>query len=45
MGIVSNAPVSPSAQGGCDSQQYALYTKVSDYARVFLLEIEAKHRP
>ncbi|XP_063925673.1 modular serine protease-like [Zophobas morio] len=42
-GIVSVAPVSSNNVNGCDSSQYGLYTKVSNYIKSFILKILAKY--
>ncbi|XP_063908172.1 uncharacterized protein LOC135126226 [Zophobas morio] len=43
--VVSIAPQSSTAVGGCDSQQYGLYTRFSYYIEDFLIDVEARFAP
>ncbi|XP_063908171.1 uncharacterized protein LOC135126225 isoform X2 [Zophobas morio] len=43
--VVSIAPQSSTAIGGCDSQQYGLYTRFSYYIDDFLIDVEARFAP
>ena len=43
--VVSLAPQAPSAEGGCNSQTYGLYTSFSYYLEDFIIDIEARFRP
>ncbi|XP_063908174.1 uncharacterized protein LOC135126227 isoform X2 [Zophobas morio] len=43
--VVSIAPQSSTAIGGCDSQQYGLYTRFSYYIEDFLIDVEARFAP
>ncbi|XP_063918856.1 uncharacterized protein LOC135134166 [Zophobas morio] len=45
IGIVSISPQGESANGGCNSQTYTLYTRFSYYIESFILEKEARFRP
>ena len=45
IGIVSIAPQKNSAEGGCDTQKYTLYTRFSYYIEKFILKKEARFRP
>ncbi|XP_063918421.1 uncharacterized protein LOC135133832 [Zophobas morio] len=45
VGIVSISPKAHHAVGGCDSQQYTLYTRFSAYMENFVLDKEARFRP
>jgi hypothetical protein len=45
VGVVSLAPVAKTAEGGCDSQQYGLYTVVYKYADNFILRYLVRFKP
>ncbi|XP_063910051.1 uncharacterized protein LOC135127542 isoform X1 [Zophobas morio] len=45
IGIVSISPRGTTEHGGCDSQHYSLYTKVSEYLDNFIQQPEARFRP
>lgn len=36
VGVVSTSPLSPTSEGGCDSQQFTFYTKISSYKNFIL---------
>jgi secreted trypsin-like serine protease len=42
--VVSLSPQAPTANGGCDSQRYALYTQISHYIEEFIIDKEARYR-
>jgi secreted trypsin-like serine protease len=42
-GIVSLSP--QASTGGCDTQQYGLYTKVGTYISDFIIKTESQFRP
>jgi secreted trypsin-like serine protease len=44
-GVVSLAPVAKTAEGGCDSQQYGLYTVVYKYSDNFILRNLVRFKP
>ncbi|XP_068902110.1 coagulation factor IX-like [Tenebrio molitor] len=44
-GVVSLAPVAKTAEGGCDSQQYGLYTVVYKYSDNFILRYLVRFKP
>ncbi|XP_063910656.1 clotting factor C-like [Zophobas morio] len=44
IGVVSISPRGTTEHGGCDSQQYTLYTKFSEYMENFIYKREAKFR-
>lgn len=41
MGVVSNSPQAKTSEGGCDSQRYSMYTKISPYTN-FILKTKAQ---
>ncbi|KYB29441.1 hypothetical protein TcasGA2_TC031984 [Tribolium castaneum] len=45
VGIVSLSPQAPTEEGGCDSQQYTLFTSVYYYINELIFEKEARYRP
>ena len=45
IGIVSISPRGTTEHGGCDSQHYSLYTKVSEYLDNFIHQPEERFRP
>jgi secreted trypsin-like serine protease len=44
-GVVSLAPVAETTEGGCDSQQYGLYTVVYKYSDNFILRYLVRFKP